>query len=111
MVVANLVFNEVAWAQATDFTAAVFAAYLEGLHQAGWSGDSRMVRLGFTAAAAMKYSFPYVLSSLFTAEGQAWLKEILKQEGSDTIGESAEHRRFVLGLAEEARSLIDALGL
>jgi hypothetical protein len=111
MVVGNLVFNEVAWAQAPKFTEAVFAAYLEGLQQTGWSSDPRMVRLGFTAAAAMKYSFPYGLSSLFTVEGQAWYDKMLKQEDSDTAGEMVEKRRFIFDLAAEARSLIEALGV
>lgn len=33
-----------------------FAAYLRGLQAAGWDGDGRLARLGFTAAAALRYA-------------------------------------------------------
>ena len=39
-----------------DLDAACFAGYVTGLREAGWAGDERVVRLGFTAAAALRYS-------------------------------------------------------
>ncbi len=35
----------------------VWSSYLAGLHDAGWTGDERMARLGFTAAGAAKYAW------------------------------------------------------
>lgn len=35
---------------------ACFAAYLRGLRAAGWNGDARLARLGFTAAGALRYA-------------------------------------------------------
>jgi len=39
-----------------EFEAAVFAGYLNGLRQAGWAGDTRLVQLGMWAAA-VKYDW------------------------------------------------------
>jgi hypothetical protein len=111
LVVGDLVFDEVPWSQATEFAAVLFAAYLAGLQQAGWRDDPRLARLGFTAAAAMKYSFPYALSGLFANESAVWMEKISTPAGVREVDESAQKRRFILDLAQEASFLIDALGL
>ncbi|MGB9376862.1 MAG: hypothetical protein WCB04_05030 [Mycobacteriales bacterium] len=35
----------------------VWSGYLAGLREAGWTGDERLARLGFTAAGAVKYAW------------------------------------------------------
>jgi hypothetical protein len=110
MVVGNLFFDEVDWSFAEEFTTLVFEAYLAGLREVGWAGDRRLVRLGFTAAAAMKYSFPYGLRDWFTAEGQAWLEQALHQNREEVLARGAERRPFLLALAAEAHRLMDEVG-
>jgi len=111
MVMGNLAFNEVDWTLVAEFTTLMFESYLDGLRDAGWNGDPRMVRLGFTAAAAMKYSLPYGLQYLCTEEGQAWLGQLLHQNREEALSGLVEKRAFTLDLADEARSLMEELDL
>jgi hypothetical protein len=112
--IGSLFFYEFTWARHMEFTEAVYNAYIEGLKQAGWNGDPRLVRLGFTAAFAMRYSFPYGLSQQFTEEGQAKMDDMLNQ-GPEAEKASAkveaDINHFIHRHAEEARSLIDELAL
>ncbi|MEZ4620244.1 MAG: phosphotransferase [Caldilineaceae bacterium] len=110
LVMGNLEFHAIPWAQAEAFADMSFQAYLSGLRQAGWRGDPQLVRLGFTAAATLKYSFPYVLSKFFTEEGQAWLSTMFNDQPLHTANKSYQERHFVFALAEEARDLMGKLG-
>jgi hypothetical protein len=56
LALAGVAFNEVDFAQAQALEDIAFEGYLEGLHQAGWRGDPRQVRLGYTAAS-LRYRF------------------------------------------------------
>ena len=40
-----------------DVAEAVWTGYLAGLREAGWSGDERLARLGFTAGGSVKYAW------------------------------------------------------
>lgn len=62
--------------------------------------------LGFTAAAAMKYCFPYTLRSLFSEEGQAWLAQVQKQQNDVPFAAAFQKRAFVFRLANEVRQLM-----
>ena len=56
---------------------AVFAAYLDGLRQAGWEGDHREVRLGMTAAC-VKYTWllPQMLEEASNPVGRAYWRDV-----------------------------------
>ncbi len=56
LVVGSLCFFEVVGIAPRDLDAACFAGYVAGLQEAGWVGDERLVRLGFTAAASLRYT-------------------------------------------------------
>jgi hypothetical protein len=43
--------------RATELDEAVFSGYVAGLRAAGWDGDVQQVRLGYTAAIALRWSF------------------------------------------------------
>lgn len=110
MVVGNLAFEEVDWAIAVEFTSQIFDHYLTGLRASGWAGDPKAVRLGFTAAAAMKYCFPYTLRAMFSEEGQAWLAQLREQQNFTPLDNAFQKRSFLLTLAAEARQLIAEVG-
>ncbi len=108
LVTISLDFLEVAMSQAKELDAAVFAGYLGGLADAGWQGDARQVRLGYTATAA-----------LFMGLGAVgpWLSSILADEGqgfANVVGYPIEHildqyallQGYLLDLGDEARELI-----
>ena len=54
--VASLYFFEAVGIAPRDLDAACFAGYVAGLREAGWVGDERLVRLGFTADAALRFT-------------------------------------------------------
>ena len=51
---ATLSFVAVPLDQIPELDALIFAGYVAGLRDAGWAGDERLVRFGFTASAALK---------------------------------------------------------
>jgi hypothetical protein len=86
--------------------------YVQGLHEAGWHGDPRQVRLGYTAAG-VRYLFP---------ELERWLgfmlDESLHAEAEQRLGMSMGAtfdgmvwlRRQLFRMAGEARDIISILG-
>lgn len=54
LLAASLIWFEYDAAAARSLDEAVFAGYLDGLREAGWQGDPRLVRLGYTAACALR---------------------------------------------------------
>ena len=82
-----------------------FEGYLAGLGDAGWSGDPRLTRLGFTAGSAMVWGLGY---RVFLLE-DSWypaLEATIGKPMSELIPLCARLNRYVLSLAEEARQLI-----
>ena len=89
----------------------VFEGYLEGLREAGWQGDPRQARLGFTASS-VRYLFPEI---------ERWLALILnetlhaefKKRACITMTKAwyniATMRLLYFDYLEEARSLMGIL--
>jgi hypothetical protein len=93
-----------------ELDAACFDAYLEGLAEAGWHGDPQVVRLGFTACAALRYALigpffevGFVDDSLRPALERSFGNplEVMSERFADI-------QRYCLRLADEARDLIAA---
>jgi hypothetical protein len=55
LVEASIFFLEVDMMQAQTLSEIVLEGYLEGLHDAGWQGDPRLVHLGYKAASNVRY--------------------------------------------------------
>ena len=99
-------------AEAQDLVEDIFEGYLAGLRDAEWQGDRRAARLGFTAALALRYgacggpaNLPDLLDeSRHMVTEQRWGRPI-----SEIMDRWAESSRFMLGLADEARELLDRL--
>jgi hypothetical protein len=112
LVVATLGFLEVEMEKALELDAIVFDGYLEGLRDAGWRGDRQVVRLGFTAGAALRYGVAYAgtdISSLVD-EGQHARWEQVYGRPMEQVAELWEGGySILLGWAEEARGLLDSL--
>src|SRR5439155_4390297 len=51
----SLGFRDVPIEQAQELEALVFNSYLDGLRDAGWNGDARLVRFGYAAASVLRY--------------------------------------------------------
>lgn len=112
LVLASVLFLEVDLAQAGELEDIVFQGYLEGLRDAGWRGDPRQARLGYTAAS-LRYRFADLWRSLpvLLDESQHALAQ---QIFGRTVGEVCDHwaqvGSLVDRLTDEARELMDVLG-
>lgn len=107
---ATLIYAEVDMADARELDKLVFEGYLAGLSDAGWTGDPRLVRLGFSAASAMIFVLGYTVfmipESLFPA-----LEDTFGMPMAALIPLWAMCNRTTLELADEARQLMEELGL
>jgi len=85
----------------------VWTGYLAGLREAGWAGDERLARLGFTAGGAAKYAWLAELSIRRLRRG-----ELVSYGGysrlalDDLFTTYAGVFEMLLTWAEEARTLI-----
>jgi hypothetical protein len=112
-VVASLFFFETVGIAPRELDAACFAGYVVGLREAGWAGDERLVRLGFTSAAALRHTVGLL--------GQIWpvvsdpdlrlaMEELFGRPLEEIVEGWAELWPFQFELAEEARALLLTVG-
>lgn len=112
LVLANVAFNEVDFFQAQALEDIAFDGYLEGLYDAGWRGDPRQVRLGYTAAS-LRYRFAELEKAILLL-----LDESQHSRAEQVFGYSMEENLdhwvqvgdLVDSLTDEARNLIEILG-
>ena len=91
----------------------VFAGYLDGLRDAGWQGDPRVVRFGYAAASAMRYGLGAALGVLrigLDEGGPARWELMLGRPIEEIMDNVAVLCQFQHGLADEARELLDVVG-
>jgi hypothetical protein len=109
----SLTFNEIPIIIAQEFDTLLYENYLEGLRNAGWKGDARQARLGFTAAASCKY-----FENLMFAASNDWINDpVLQAQWEKEFGQSVQAvleqaggiLRYVFQLADEARQLMEEL--
>ena len=107
LLAASLIWLEYDATDAKNLDDAVFAGYLSGLREAGWQGDARLPRLGYTAACALRWGVVglWWLPSLNKAEKQAEFEEHWNRSMPELVQQWASTTYYVLGLAEEAYQL------
>ena len=88
----------------------VFAGYIAGLRQAGWTGDERLARIGYTCAMTLRglAGVKQDIALLTDENRHAQLRENHRTENLREIAELfADVRRFrLLKMAREARQLL-----
>jgi len=112
LILGSLLFYEVELDQARALEEVVFEGYLEGLQDAGWRGDAWQVRLGYAAAASLRYQFNDVGRWLTLALDERLHPIVLQMWGrsmGEILDQAARVGRFSYRLAQEARELINAL--
>jgi hypothetical protein len=95
-----------------ELDAALFEGYLEGMGDAGWAGDPRLVRLGFTAAVALRYGANPVLNFLEAVTDAGRRRQLEQAFGAPLdvmLDRIVELRDYSLRLADEARALARAV--
>lgn len=113
LVVASLFFFEAEGTAPRELDAACFAGYVAGLREAGWAGDERVVRLGFTAAAALRHTvglLHLLLPVLSDPVQHPVVAENFGRPPEAAVESWAALWQFQFGLAEEARTLLLAVG-
>ena len=87
----------------------VFAGYVSGLQEAGWSGDPSAARFGVAASLALRYGLSCLrrpLSYGLDKSGQTWVEQVRGRPIEEVLDRFAAVHRFVLGRADEARRLL-----
>jgi hypothetical protein len=104
---------EVAADQAQELDRSIFESYVTGLRDAGWQGDVRLARFGYTATAALvswvamtSNSGVYGLSS---DEGIRSTESMIGYRLDDILAQWATIHPFLLDLGDEALRLAATL--
>jgi hypothetical protein len=108
LVQASLVFSEIDMTDAHKLKEIVFDGYIKGLAEAGWHGDARLVRLGYSAGSVLIFELGYGSAPLDESR-YAWAEQAFGLPIDDLKSLSAKSTHFCLDLADEARELIDTL--
>jgi len=108
LVHASLYFSEVDKTKARKLDRIVFDEYLEGLDEAGWRGDPRLVRLGYTAGSALSYGLGYGVCAPDESRFPRF-EQMLGLPIDEVMGLAAEMQHFLLELADEARTLLGVI--
>jgi len=88
-----------------------FEGYLEGLRDAGWRGDPRQVRLGYTAAS-LRYRFAELWKALAIIPDESqhpWAEQVFGCSIEEIQDHWAQVWCLVDSLSDEARQLMDVL--
>lgn len=110
---ATLSFVAVPLDQIPELDALIFAGYVTGLRDAGWQGDERLVRFGFTASAALKAGvadpavrLPNVARRAAALPPGAEPPRLLSPGGYPQANARADH---LLTMGDEALRILDEL--
>jgi hypothetical protein len=112
LVPASLIFYEVGLDKAQALEEIAFEGYLKGLRDVGWRGDPRQIRLGYAAAASLRYKFNDIgrwLAVVLDENLHAMILHTMGRPIGEVFGHVAQVGRFADRLADEARELIDTL--
>lgn len=90
---------------------ALFAGYLAGLGDLGWSGDPRLARFAYAAHAALRNAFNAVGATVPGEAGRTSAKRAYGRSWEELAERRAAVRPFLLARADEARRLRDSLAL
>ncbi|MBP6440226.1 MAG: hypothetical protein KA259_01365 [Caldilineaceae bacterium] len=109
----GLLLLEVAGDQAKEFDQITFSSYAAGLRDAGWQGDARLARFGYTATAALVAGAAWAIIagviSLATAEGRRDTELNIGHKLDDIFEQWATTQPFLLDLGDEALQLANEL--
>jgi len=104
---ASLIWLECDAAEVKSLDEAVFSGYLDGLREAGWRGDPRLARLGYTAACALRWGVVglWWIKSLGVAGREAELETQWNHPLPELALQWGKTITYILGLTEEADQL------
>jgi len=105
-VIIDVFLGDLDSSKAEAYDKLVFNGYVTGLQDAGWNGSEKQVRLGYTAATALKYLELICALTIFKDESKyAWIEKSWGNPAAEIIDMFAGMHRYVCKLADEARKL------
>ncbi len=112
LVAVSLYYEGYTQAYASELDNLVFASYVNGLREAGWRGDPRLARIGYTCGMTLR-GLAGVKQDINLLVNRSNHERLKKDHGTNSLAEIArffaEIRRFrLLHMAREARSLLAA---
>lgn len=104
---ASLIWLECDAGEAKSLDEAVLSGYLDGLREAGWQGDPRVARLGYTASCALRWGIVglWWLRSLGDPGREAELETHWNRPLPELASQWGKTVTYIHGLAEEAYRL------
>jgi hypothetical protein len=112
LIQASIEFFEAEDILAQELEEAAFQGYLDGLTDAGWRGDPRVVRFGYAASTALRYgvgTVRLVLPILLDEGLHARVEQLLGRPKEEVFERWAEETRHMVPLTDEAHRLADVL--
>lgn len=112
LVSSSVLFGEAEGIPIDALDETVFAAYIEGLRDAGWHGDERLVRMGATGSLAMRYLIgPLRVTLPVLASGKAEAKtKAMFGISYDAFRERVDrHNAWAWGIADEFRGYLRSM--
>lgn len=95
-----------------DFDGVVFNGYLQGLHDMGWEGDPRLIRLGATATAVLRFGLGNIGIVRGIAESESTRSHIEEDWGHAIevlLPQFVEVGEYIVKLSKETRKLLSEL--
>jgi hypothetical protein len=111
LILASFALFEVDLAQTQALEEIVCEGYLEGLRDAGWQGDPRQVRLGYTAAS-LRFrcgELERVMGLILDESQHPWAEQAFGRPIEEIEDHFAQVGSLVDSLTDEARELIGTL--
>jgi hypothetical protein len=106
MVAASVCFYDADPGQMPTIDQTVFAHYIDGLNKAGWHGEPRIVRIGYTAAAALHYGLFPIGVLLSDDQLRPHFEKVFAHPAEEIADRWAHIARFLLDQADEALRLL-----
>ena len=105
---------EVTGDQAREMDRLTFASYVDGLRDAGWQGDARLARFGYTTTASLVVGVTWAIfmgaNAFSTDEGVRSLESVIGFKLDDILEQWAIVQPFLLDLGDEALQIMDEMG-
>jgi hypothetical protein len=94
---------------AADLEAAVFANYLDGLRETGWTGNPGQARLGYTISLGLHLVFIVLLAVVAGTQDagfRQWAEQVMGRPYPELLDRNARLLDFLLARTDEARALL-----
>jgi hypothetical protein len=112
LVSSSVIFGEASGLPLDTLDETVFAAYVDGLRDAGWRGDERLVRMAYTGSLAMRYlvgPLRNALPVLASPHAETAIHQMFGISIEEFNERMAPHNAWAHQRADEFRNLFNAL--